>query len=71
MTEAGFLTPAQLASRWHMSTRTLKEWRVSGTGPAFFKPSGDGGRKVLYRLSDVERWEREHTGGGDETVSAR
>jgi hypothetical protein len=34
----------------------LQNWRVAGTGPKFWKPSA---RKVLYRLADVEAWERE------------
>jgi hypothetical protein len=50
------LTPAELAARIRTDEGTLANWRCQGRGPAFWKPSA---RKVLYRLIDVEAWERE------------
>lgn len=56
------LTPAELAERWRgtHTTGSLSNMRVAGTGPRFFRPSGKRHGKVLYRLVDVEAWEREN-----------
>lgn len=47
------ITQEQLADRWHMSPRTLEQWRWLGKGPKFLKI----GARVLYREQDVEAWE--------------
>lgn len=47
------LRQEQLAERWHMSPRTLEQWRWLGKGPRFLKI----GARVLYREEDVEAWE--------------
>lgn len=44
----------ELARRWNISHRTLERWRYSGLGPVFLKLGG----RVLYRLVDVEVFER-------------
>lgn len=49
----GKMTTEQLATRWHMSPRTLEQWRWLGKGPRFLKI----GARVLYRDEDVEDWE--------------
>lgn len=46
-------TQEQLAQRWHLSPRTLEQWRWLGKGPKFLKI----GARVLYREEDVEVWE--------------
>ena len=46
-------TQEQLAQRWHLSPRTLEQWRWLGKGPKFLKI----GARVLYREEDVEAWE--------------
>ncbi|MGC1497300.1 MAG: helix-turn-helix domain-containing protein [Sulfitobacter sp.] len=46
-------TQEQLADRWHLSPRTLEQWRWLGKGPKFLKI----GARVLYREEDVEAWE--------------
>jgi hypothetical protein len=46
-------TQEQLANRWHLSPRTLEQWRWLGKGPKFLKI----GARVLYREEDVEAWE--------------
>ncbi len=53
--EEKFLTPREVSDRYgdQVSVRTLSNWRWSGTGPEFFKIGG----RILYRLSDLERWE--------------
>ena len=47
------LTQQQLAERWHISPRTLEQWRWLGKGPAFLKI----GARVLYREEDVAAFE--------------
>ena len=49
------LTQNDLAQRWRMSGRTLEAWRLFGQGPPFMRIGG----KVLYRLCDVEEFERQ------------
>jgi len=48
------LRQKDLAARWHVSPRTLERWRWLGTGPTFLKVGG----RVIYRLEDVEAYER-------------
>lgn len=42
-----------LAKRWFVSPRTLEQWRWQGRGPRYLKIGG----RVVYRLSDVEKFE--------------
>lgn len=44
----------ELAGRWRISHRTLERWRWTGEGPKFLKIGG----RVVYRLSDIEDYER-------------
>lgn len=53
--DAPHLTQKQLARRWGMSHRTLERWRRDGQGPGWLKI----GSRVLYRIEDVLRYERE------------
>lgn len=50
------LTPAELSARIRTEVETLANWRCQRRGPKWWKPSP---RKVLYKLVDVEAWERE------------
>jgi len=50
------LNPDELAERWHLSRGTLASWRCKGGGPRFIK----FGRRPLYPISEVERFEREN-----------
>ena len=54
-TRAEYLTPSDLVLRWknQVSTRTLANWRVVGSGPNFVKI----GNRVLYELGSVVDWE--------------
>jgi len=45
-TERHYLTEAELANRWGLSTKTLHRWRQLGTGPFFAKFS----KRVAYPL---------------------
>ena len=51
------LTQGQLAERWHMSPRTLEQWRWLGKGPQFLKI----GARVLYDERDVLEFEAAQT----------
>ncbi len=46
------LTQQRLSDLIDVSGRTLERWRVEGSGPVFCR----AGRKVLYRLEDVDAW---------------
>lgn len=48
------LNQINLADRWNISHRTLERWRWTGEGPRFVKLGG----RVVYRLEDVEAFER-------------
>lgn len=50
---APFLTTAELADRWRISPRTLRNQRCAGLGV----PSVKIGGAVRYRLADVEAYE--------------
>jgi hypothetical protein len=46
-------TTEQVAERYHLTEKTLRNWRSLGVGPRSIK----AGRKVLYREVDLARWE--------------
>ncbi len=46
------LTQQRLSDLIDVSERTLERWRVEGSGPVFCR----AGRKVLYRLEDIDDW---------------
>lgn len=48
------LNQTELAARWKISPRTLERWRWIGHGPRFLKIGG----RVIYRIEDVEAFER-------------
>lgn len=47
-----YLSTEKLAGRLSVSPATLVKWRWEGKGPRFVKL----GRRVVYRLSDVESY---------------
>lgn len=51
------MTPDDLANRWGISTSTLLSWRIKNKGPSYLKL----GKSVLYRLIEVEKYERANT----------
>lgn len=57
------LLPEELAQRWRLHVRTLQRWRMAGSGPAYLRI----GRRVVYRLSDVERFEAAQVCAGSRT----
>jgi DNA-binding transcriptional MerR regulator len=46
------LTTAEVAELTRAPVSTVRYWRHVGVGPASFRL----GRRVVYRLCDVERW---------------
>lgn len=49
------LNEHELAARWGISVKTLRRWRQEqGLGPIFCKL----GSRVIYRIADVEAFER-------------
>jgi hypothetical protein len=54
-----YLTPEELVRRFRgtVSLQGLANWRSDGIGP---NPTKIGGR-VLYLLTEVERWEKRRT----------
>ena len=55
------VTPEDAARLLTSKERTLERWRSTGTGPPYVKV----GRRVAYRLRDLEAWverqTRQHT----------
>ena len=58
------LTTQQLADRWGISPQTLENWRSQGKGPKYVKLGAGGSSPVVYRLADVEKYERKNLQGG-------
>jgi hypothetical protein len=54
--KSDLLTTAELADRWKMAKITLQNWRQKRKGPSYIKM----GRQVLYRVADVEAYERDN-----------
>lgn len=54
-TGSPYLTSFDLADRYHAPVSTIRYWRHLNYGPLGVKV----GRRVLYRLDDVEAWERQ------------
>jgi len=50
------LTEIQLAERWGLSIKTLKDWRRKGTGVGYLKL----GKAIRYPHEIVEKYEAEH-----------
>lgn len=49
-----YLTTADLAARWKITTMTMRRWRKSGRLKASFM-----GRGVRFSMVEIERFERE------------
>jgi hypothetical protein len=56
--ERVYLTTAEVAARYRTAASTVRYWRHRGTGPRGIPI----GRRTLYDLAELERWERERTG---------
>ena len=47
-------TPIEVAEKYNIAVGTLANWRSQGRGPEYVKY----GRKVLYPVSEMDRWLR-------------
>ncbi len=53
--EITHLLTEDLARRWRISPRTLERWRFQRCGPSYRRIGG----RVVYRLEEVERFEKD------------
>jgi len=58
---ATFLTTNEVAERFRIKPQTVRRWRMRGCGPRWVRIGNPIKGRVLYRLSDVENWERQQT----------
>lgn len=54
------LTPSQLSERWSINVGTLRNWRSKGKGLPFLKLGDGKGSRVMYRIEDVELFEKKY-----------
>lgn len=47
-----------LAERWGLSTGTLENWRGRRKGPPYIKLGTGRGARVVYKMADIENYER-------------
>lgn len=52
-----YLRESQLSEYWGISRNTLQKWRSACVGPIYIKRVG----RVVYKLSDVLKFERENS----------
>jgi hypothetical protein len=48
-----YLSENEFCARFRVAPRTAQRWRRAGDGPLWVRA---GFRRVLYRLSDCEKW---------------
>lgn len=58
-TSSEYLTTQEVADRFRTTTRTVEHWRQRRTGPRGVRI----GRRVLYKLAEVEAWEQQRIEG--------
>lgn len=57
--EPAWLSPADVSARVPgLTVENLAELRKTGKGPAYFKPTGERGKVILYASADVDAWIR-------------
>jgi len=49
------LTQGQVAEMLNVSAKSVENWRLKGTGPAFYRIEG----QVRYEIRDVRAWKRQ------------
>lgn len=55
-TETQYLSTKKAAARINHAEKTLANWRVLGTGPAWLQPHPNG--KILYAVEELDNWLR-------------
>jgi hypothetical protein len=48
-----YLSQADFCRHYLVAPRTAERWRITGDGPPWIRA---GRRRIIYRLSDCERW---------------
>ncbi|MBS0251079.1 MAG: helix-turn-helix domain-containing protein [Proteobacteria bacterium] len=51
-----FLTTEELAAMLKKKPRTIEDWRLDGKGPEYIKLGVGTTARVLYPLSEVNKW---------------
>lgn len=51
-----YMTPDEAATYVRRSPRTLEEYRINKTGPAYLKLGSSKRSNVLYRKQDLDTW---------------
>lgn len=54
-----YLTEKELAARWNLLSKTLRQWRWYKKGPKYSKLGG----RISYRTEDIESFEEENVIG--------
>lgn len=57
MTETTMLKPKELAARWKITEQCLKTWRWKQIGPPYVKIGTQKCSRILYKLTDIEKFE--------------
>lgn len=55
-----FMTTAEVANRYRTSPSTIRYWRHIG----YLQAGATYGRRVLYRVEDLDAWDREREADG-------
>lgn len=55
---AKFISTKALAERWGLDHRTLINWRSLKDGPRYLKLGRGKNCRVVYRLSEIEAYEK-------------
>lgn len=55
-----YLSTEELAKKWDMASATLKNWRYHGKGPKYYKLGAYRSAEVLYKKSDIRKYEESH-----------
>jgi len=63
-TQPAGLPSLAAASYIGVARQTLANWRVRGEGPPYAR-LGKSGARIVYRVSDLDRYLAEHMIGGD------
>ena len=59
VTDTVWLSPEQVADPVPgVTVKALRDMRSGGTGPAYYKPTGDRGKITLYAAHEVDAWVR-------------
>ena len=61
------LTEREAALHLRRSSKTLRNWRSEGKGPAFLRMGG----RVFYHLADIARWIAQETTAPPDDESGR